>query len=185
MVVFINKFYAIMKKYYFILILWIINSCSTHQPDLKMQEVSLNKIEEIEKLKDVILADFNNLLESCKLHTKCYDYHGDKCYLPANSFLLHKYLNNPQELTHLDYLTDNGIITGNIYIRSDSTIRIEVKGNQLIRGNFDAYNDTVYHHEIVYNVSEKKVYELGGFITVKSKQIKPNWIYFITKQWVD
>ncbi len=183
-----NKISAMYKTVYSIftvLIVILLNSCSTEQPDLKMKEISLNKIEEVEKLKDIILADFDNLLKSCKQHTNCYEYHGDKCYLPANSHLLHKYLNNPKGLMQLDYLTDNDIITGNILIRSDSVIRIEVKSKQFIRGDFDAYNDTVYLHEIVYNVSEKKTYELGDFITVKSKQIKPNWIYFITKHWVD
>ena len=43
----------------------------------------------------------------------------------------------------------------------------------------------MYRHEIVYNISGKKVYELEEIITIKSKQIKPNWTYFVTKQWID
>lgn len=174
-----------MKKYYFILIILINTSCSTNQPDLKMNDVSLNKIEEIEKLNNFMLVYFDNLLEYGKQHTGCYQVNGKKCYLPSNSYLLHKYLNNQAALEHLDYLIDNGIITGNIDIRSDSTIRFQVKFDQLFRGEFDTYTDTVYHHEIVYHISETKVYEMGGYIIVKSKLIKPNWTYFVTKQWID
>lgn len=174
-----------MKKYCFISIILVITSCSTNHIDLDMNEVSLNKIEEIEKLNDFMLADFDNLLEFGKQHTECYEFHGDKCYLPSNSYLLHKYLDNPSALKHLNYLTDNGIITGNICIRSDSTIRFEVKYDQYTRGQIDAYKDTVYHHEIVHHISKKSVYELGDYIIIKSKQIKPDWAYYITKQWVD
>lgn len=174
-----------MKKYYFILIVFIITSCSTNQPNLKTNEVSLNKIEELEKLNDFMLADFNNLLESCKQHTGCYEFHEKKCYFPANSSLLHKYMHNQTALKNLDYLIDNRIITGNIDIRSDSTIRYQVEFDQLIKGDFDAYNDTIYHHEIVYHISQNSVYELGEYIIVKSKEIKPSWTYFITKQWTD
>ncbi len=175
----------IIKKYYIILMILIIVSCSTNRPDLEIKKTSLDKIEEIEKLNNFILADFNNLLKSCKQHTGCYRIYGEKCYFPSNSSLLHKYLHNQEALEHLDYLTDNNIITGNIDIRSDSAIRFQVKFEQLIKGDFNTCNDTVYLHEIVYHISQNEVYEQGEYIIVKSKQIKPNWTYFITKHWVD
>lgn len=183
-----HKISTLIKPIYSIIIVLIIilfGSCSPKKPDLKMKEISLNEVKEIEKLKDFIIANYSNLLESGQNHTNCYDYHGDKCYFPANAHLLHKYLSEPKGLTHLDYLTNNKIITSNIYIRSDTTIRIEIKGEQFIRKNYDVYNDTIYRHEIVYNISGKNVYELDEIITIKSKQIKPNWTYFVTKQWVD
>jgi hypothetical protein len=150
-----------------------------------MNKVSINNIYEIESLNNSIIAEYPSLINYGKNHTSCGDYHGDKCYLPANATLLHKYLKNKQALKQVDNLIDKNIITGNIDIRPDSTIRYQVKFNQFIRGGFDKYQDTVYHHELVYHISDKDIYEIGDYIVVKSKEVKPNWFYLITKQWID